>query len=69
MFRGRKILYINQKKMLVANRFERVINKDFDDAGDLSPDEREEILNHIISFDGRWQDYDVLVNGAPKKGV
>lgn len=55
--------------MLVANRFERVIERDFQDAGELTPEEREEILNHIISFEGRWQEYDVLVNGAPKRGT
>ena len=53
--------------MLVTNVFSKVIERSFEDAAELTPEERLLVLRHISSCESRYQDYDALVNGQPKK--
>ena len=55
--------------MLVNNLFKNIIDWDFADASELTDTERQAILNHICSVEARWNEYDSMVNGAPKKGI
>ena len=51
--------------MLVTNVFSKVIERSFEDAAELTPEERLLVLRHISSCESRYQDYDALVNGQP----